>query len=130
MRKRICPDRRGATAVEFAFTLPVLFLVVFGLIELSRLVEIDGAADTALLVGVRQASIKASTPNDVEASVEEFLEALGIRSFELEIRPKIFTPTTSKIFLTLDIPLNTTNGFVFQNFVRGRKISKSLDAER
>lgn len=71
------PERRGATAVEFAVVAPIFFLVVLGIFEFGRMVSLQHAMVNAARVGCRTAGL-ASTNNssDVETEVREQLESV------------------------------------------------------
>jgi Flp pilus assembly protein TadG len=59
--------RRGASAVEFAFIAPVMFILIFGVIEFSRVVMVHHT----LTDGVRDAAREASLPTMKSASTVE-----------------------------------------------------------
>lgn len=79
-------SRRGAAAVEFVITVPLLILLLFGGLELSLLLERTGAVEAAALVGaqagaaVREAPPATGTLIEAEAvaRAEEALVAHGI----------------------------------------------------
>ena len=71
--------RRGVALVEFAMVVPVVFVFMFGLIELSRYVMVQQALSSAAQRGCRKAML-ATTINDgaVESAVRDYLgSALG-----------------------------------------------------
>ena len=68
-------NRRGATAVEFAFVAPIFFLLVLGMIDLGRMIMIQHAATNAAREGCRKA-VLATTVNstDIENTVRRALQ--------------------------------------------------------
>jgi Flp pilus assembly protein TadG len=68
-------NRRGATAVEFAFVAPIFFLLVLGMIDLGRMIMIQHAATNAAREGCRKA-VLATTVNsaDIENIVRRSLQ--------------------------------------------------------
>jgi Flp pilus assembly protein TadG len=50
---RRCPHRRGAATVELAITLPFLFTLVFGVIEVGRALEVSQVLQIAVREGAR-----------------------------------------------------------------------------
>jgi Flp pilus assembly protein TadG len=73
--------RRGATAVEFAVVAPILFLLVFGVIEFGRYVMLQQIAVTSTREGSRKAALGSTTSNaQVETVVRNYLAAGGVQS--------------------------------------------------
>lgn len=62
MRFRDRRGERGAAAVEFALVLPVLILLVFGLIEFSRVYNIQISLSNAAREGARTMAVENSLP--------------------------------------------------------------------
>jgi Flp pilus assembly protein TadG len=56
-RKRHRRRRRGAVIVEFALTVPFLFIIIFGVIDFSRAYAQLNATNAALREGARLASV-------------------------------------------------------------------------
>jgi Flp pilus assembly protein TadG len=57
--------RRGATVVEFALVAPVMFLLIFGVIEFGRLMMVQQAMTNAAREACREASL-ATTINSAD----------------------------------------------------------------
>jgi Flp pilus assembly protein TadG len=69
---RLCRrNRRGASAVEFALVAPVLFLLVFGIIEFGRMIMVQQVVINASREGARAAIIEGVTAPEDPAAVEE-----------------------------------------------------------
>ena len=74
-------SRRGVAIVEFAVVAPVVFLVVFGLIEMGRMVMIKQAVVNAAREGCRKAilastrDVNAVTGNDGRAVTDSVVRA-------------------------------------------------------
>jgi Flp pilus assembly pilin Flp len=73
-------NRRGAAAVEFAVVAPVLFLMVFGMIEYGRAVMVQQVMTNAAREGARSAVLDGATATDVETRVVDYLTGGGISS--------------------------------------------------
>ena len=69
MRFRHRRGERGAAAVEFALVLPVLLLLVLGLIEFSRLYNIQISLSNAAREGARSMAIHNSQPTAKTAAI-------------------------------------------------------------
>jgi Flp pilus assembly protein TadG len=77
-RKQSARKRRGATAVEFAFMVPIIFLIFMGAIEITRLNFIRNSAANACYEGARKAVTPGSTVSDAENEAERLLTMLGV----------------------------------------------------
>lgn len=58
--RRLAANRRGNVAVDFALSAPVLFLMIFGIIQLSYALWLQNALDDSVTAASRCASINSS----------------------------------------------------------------------
>lgn len=72
--------RRGAAMVEAAIILPVFILLVFGLIEASRLAMVATILTDAAREGCRVAVIDGNTNSDVTTRINQILTSSNINS--------------------------------------------------
>ena len=108
---RSSPNRRGVTAVEFALVAPVAFLLIFFIFELARLMLFAGNVNTALLTGVRHATLDSATATEVEEIIRSELIRTGITvDPTINITPPDFTAFDSTVQIEIDIPLSTFVG--------------------
>jgi Flp pilus assembly protein TadG len=70
--------RIGATTVEFAVISPVIFLFVFGLIELARGIMVMHLLTNAARNGCRVGIIEGKSNQDITTAVNNTLTATGI----------------------------------------------------
>jgi Flp pilus assembly protein TadG len=69
--------RRGVAAVEFAFVAPIFFLLVFGLIEMGRMMMIQQSLTNAAREGCRTAVLATTkTGADVEEDMRDYLQSV------------------------------------------------------
>lgn len=68
----------------------ILFLVVFGLLEMSRLYVIRGTVTTAILQGGSEASIRTSDSETIRQEIEKTLSIAGIRQFNPADRTELY----------------------------------------
>ena len=74
-------NARGNAVIEFALTLPILLLVVFGITELGRMVMTTNVLNTASREGARLAAVSSISDSlTVYARVAEVLTAAKIDS--------------------------------------------------
>ncbi len=85
-RRRCGDQRRGSATIELAVCLPMLFVLVFGVIEVGRALEVFQVLTTAVREGGRfgatdkQGFVEEgeSTNDKIVADVTNYLEASGI----------------------------------------------------
>lgn len=86
--------RRGAVAVEFAVVAPVLLTIIVGLIELTRVYDVQNTLEMACREGARFAALDRSgmlnegdTANEkLVADVKNFLKSAGIQGDDVTVQ--------------------------------------------
>lgn len=76
---RAAPDEQGASLAEFAFVLPVLLMVLFGIIEFGIAFSRSQAIEAAAREGGRLASLSSSSSSEVRNRVDQ---TLGLTTFD------------------------------------------------
>jgi Flp pilus assembly protein TadG len=76
--RRIRPARRAAAAVELLLTVPIFFVLLVGIWEVGRLVELQQLVNNAAREGARQASTGQYTAADIKATVLTYLQNAGL----------------------------------------------------
>lgn len=77
-KRRPSQSRRGAAAVELAFILPVLLILLVGIWEISRLVDAYQLLNNACREAGRQAAAGNMTAAEVQQVVVDYLEGANI----------------------------------------------------
>jgi Flp pilus assembly protein TadG len=90
-RRRSGRRRRGATLVEFALVAPLLFLLIFTIIEFGRLVMVDQILTNAAREGARRAVLEQSTVSDVEQATSNYLSKSSISGASITVSPDPLT---------------------------------------
>jgi Flp pilus assembly protein TadG len=70
--------RRGVAIVELALVLPILLVLLLGIWEVGRLVQISQIVNNAAREGARKASTGINTYSDVSTTVTNYLTTAGI----------------------------------------------------
>ncbi|MFN4260919.1 MAG: TadE/TadG family type IV pilus assembly protein [Gemmataceae bacterium] len=70
--------RRGAAAVEFAFNATVLFMIIFGMIEIGRGIMVRHLLNNAARVGARAGIIEGTSTSQIVTTVRNQLIGYGI----------------------------------------------------
>jgi Flp pilus assembly protein TadG len=81
------PARRGATMVEFAAVAPLIFLFIFGLFEVGRVLMVLHGLETSAREGCRVAIGYGAKQTAVEAAVTERLATFGIKGYTITTTP-------------------------------------------
>jgi Flp pilus assembly protein TadG len=96
MRARFAPGKergRGQALVEFALVFPLLLLLVFGLIDLGRLVYANNALSEAAREGARYGSVQARSATSIAAieayTVSHVVGIGGVTATATCIRPGV-----------------------------------------
>ncbi len=107
--------RKGASLVEFAITVPILFLVMFAAIEFSRVNTIRHSVANAAYEGARRGIVPGASAADARGAALSILTAVCVREAEVEVNPSVIDADTAEITVTIDVPLNQ-NGWITPKF--------------
>lgn len=80
LRRPAPGGRRGASMVEFAFVAPIMFLIIFGIIELGRVLMVVELVTEGARRGVRTAILPGKNSTDVASSANTYLNSVGVGS--------------------------------------------------
>lgn len=128
MRNRL-RNRRGAVAVEFAITAPVLLLLLFGSYELSRANMMMHTCEAAAYEGARTGIVPGATAQEVEDSVEEMLAAIGIKNASISTRPNNLSRETDTVAVTVSVRFSDNSVFA-PAFVGNKRFERTCEMTR
>ena len=122
MTYKVSQQRRGATAVEVAICLPLLFIFLFGAYELSRCNMLLHAAESAAYEGARVGIVPGSTKEKIENAVSFVLSSVGATNFNVTVTPDVIQSDTEKVRVEveLDVQKNTSMPQFFVDEMRLR----------
>jgi Flp pilus assembly protein TadG len=123
--------RRGATAVEFAITLPVFLVFLLAAFEFGWLNVLRHTADNAAYEAARAAIIPGANQTDAQNKATNLLNIVGARKPTITITPNPVTVDTEKVTVSIEIPMDS-NGLIVPRFTGKTKIvaSSTLRTER
>jgi Flp pilus assembly protein TadG len=78
--------RRGAVALEFAILISFFLLLLFGMIELGRAIQVSQILTNAAREGARRAIVPGATNTQVEQIISTYMTAAAIPSHETSIQ--------------------------------------------
>ncbi len=108
-------DERGASAVEFAFLLPILVVIVLGIAEFGHAFQVQGTLSAAAREGVRVMALQ-NDPAAARAAVRVAATTLdpGITDAQISISPAacpVSAAGSTLVELTIDYPMPFLTGF-------------------
>src|SRR5687768_14566010 len=114
MRRRL-RDERGATAVEFAFIVPLLIVLVLGIAEFGHAFQVQGTLSAAAREGVRLMALQ-NDPSAARAAVRNAASSLnpGITDAQIAISPAScpeLNGGSTSVRLTISYPMPYLIGF-------------------
>jgi Flp pilus assembly protein TadG len=104
-RLRARPARRGAEAVEVAFVLPALVLLLFGAIEFYRLKMVQHTADIAAYAAARRVVVMGATAAEGQAKGLEMCTVSGVRGATVTVTPDPILNATTEVTASVAVPL-------------------------
>jgi Flp pilus assembly protein TadG len=108
-------DERGASAVEFAFIVPLLIVVVLGIAEFGHAFQAQATLSAAAREGVRAMALR-NDPADAMAVVRDAAASLdpAVTDAQIEITPDFCPPAgggTTNVQLTITYSKPFLTGF-------------------
>lgn len=130
---RLCrKERRGAALVEFAIVSPILFLLVFGMIEYGRMVMVQQIITNAAREGARLGVLDGTTTGDVQTAVTDYLSGASVSGADVTVDP---SPPDSAGFgepvtVTVSVPFNQVSWLPTPLFIGGKTLQSSTVMRR
>ncbi|MBR9802351.1 pilus assembly protein [bacterium] len=122
-------SRSGAALVEFAITVPVVFLLFFAAFDFCRLSMLTHTAEQAAYEGARRGSMPGATAKLARRAAQEELDRLGIRDATIFIQPSVITSATARLTVEVHIPLSS-NAWVPPQVLRNATIKRQCSLSR
>jgi Flp pilus assembly protein TadG len=116
--------RKGAVAVEFAFTAPLVFLFLFAALEFGRYNMIVQTATNAAFEAARHCIVPGAAASDGQTAGMGVLNAVGIKSATVTMNPTTITSATQQVTATVQIPVGS-NLWLAPLFVQTGTLSRS-----
>lgn len=130
-RDRAQKQRRGATTVEAALVLPILFLMLFGGWEFARINAIRNTMDNAAYSAARESMLPGATIAEIKAKGQVVLDAVGVSGSTINVSPNTITTSTSEVTVDITVPvadnsLGVAKFFTSGNLTSGCTLSREL----
>ncbi len=128
--------RAGAAALEMAMVLPLLFLLVFGIIEMGRAIMVNQVITNAAREGARRAVIPGATDAHVEGRIDTYLNAAGISGFTRTIsvngsQASLSTAQSKdEIGISVSVPYSAVSYGIYNLIAPSRTFSAEINMRR
>lgn len=99
-------NRKGATAVEFAISVPILFLVTWGCVEMTRYNLVKNVANQSAFEAARIGVKPGATAQEVEDEARAQMRFV-CDDCDVVVTPSVITSNTN--FITVDIQVDIRN---------------------
>lgn len=121
--------RTGAVLVEFALAAPITFVMVFALIEFSRVAMLTNTAENAAYEGCRAAIIPGGTADKARAAANRLMSSVGAVGSTVTVTPANITEATTEVTVQISLPLNS-NAWFIPTFTRNQTLIKRCKLTR
>ena len=101
--------------VEMALVLPLIMLFFTAMFELSRVLMLQHAADTAAYEGARAAMVLGATSSEAQQTAQQMIDAAGLSMSTIEVTPSVIEEQTSIITVRVEIPV-APNSWIVPTF--------------
>jgi hypothetical protein len=122
-------NRQGATAVEFALTAPLVFMLLFGSLELGHANMMYHTAEAAAYEGARKGIIPGATAADCVAAANDLLAITRTRGATVTVVPSTLTSSDEKLTVQIEIPYSR-NSITVPFFTRSLTIRRECTLSR
>ena len=111
-------------------TVPILFALVWGGIEISRANMLMHTAAIAATEAARQSILPGATAADVQAAGMRELSMVGIADATFDITPGVISKDTKQVTVDLTVPVTLKNGYFLPRLFLGKEVIKSVTLQR
>lgn len=119
--------RRGTSAAECAFCIPVVLLLTFATLEICSAIFVKETLTVAAYEGARIGVKRRATYQDAYDQTLSILEARGLVNYEINISPANFNSLDALDLITINVEAPTAgNSFFIGQFLEGRSLSATV----
>lgn len=118
--------------VEFAIVAPILFLLVFGMIEYGRMVMVQQVLTNASREGCRIAVLDGTTTADVQDTVTSYLTSAKITGATTTVTPSPPNNATygQPVTVSVSVPFNQVSWLPTPLYIGGKTLSATTVMRR
>ena len=114
------------TTVEFAMTVPIMFLIFFACLDFVRYNLLRNVVTHSAYEGARAAIVPGNTTQDVEDIIRRKMAPIaGGMDYTITLDPKEIPTNANQIKVTLEVDISK-GGFVVSKYFTRNKVTESL----
>lgn len=124
-------NRRGTSAAECAFCIPLVLLLTFATLEICSAIFVKETLTVAAYEGARVGVKRKATNLDAFTQARNILEARGVVDYEINITPEDFSTLSELDLITVNVQApGAGNSFFIGQFFEGQWISSTVKMVR
>lgn len=121
--------RAGVTAVEFAMTAPLLFLLLYAAVELGHANMVFNATEAACYEGARVGIVPGARASECRAAAQNILKISGVEGATVTVIPDDLNVKTATVQVRISVPYAKTS-IVAPTFTRLLNVRRACELSR
>ena len=121
MRTQRPGERAGTAAIEFAIVAPILFLLLFAVLEFWRINMIRHVAHQAAYQASRDGVIPGVAAATLQQTAHDVMAAIGTSGTIVDVDPPVIEDSTELITVIVRVPL-VANAWIIPHFFATQEI--------
>lgn len=124
--------RRGTAVVEFAVIAPIFLLLVFGIIEFGRLVNVQSVVTNAAREGARVGVLDGTTNDEIENRIDAYLSGSGVSGQTVTVTtlPPDGSDSAERVSVSVSIPFDQVSWIPTPMFIKNYTLSSTTVMRR
>lgn len=122
-RKQNRSRERGAMAVEFAIILPLVLLLLYGILEMGRIMMVQNMATSSAREGARTAILPGATNDAVTTRVTSVLSGAGLAYDSLATDPEDVSTVDGDNPITVTVAIDYDDYSLIPGFIEGLQLT-------
>jgi Flp pilus assembly protein TadG len=119
--------RRAAAAVEFALVAPLLVMLILGMVELGRMLMVQQILTNSAREGARKAVLPGVTQSQVEAVMDDYLQAAGIQGHTCSVPSETDSAAGgTAITVSVSVPYGQVTWLPVTRFLKNKTLWASV----
>lgn len=123
--RKYCETRKGATAVEFALTFPIVLAFFLAMISLTQIYLLRSTSELAAYAGAREGIVVGSNESDIRQETERVMQSIGAQIFDVQINR-----SAQYVEVVVSVPMDGNSWATCQYFPSSFVISNSCRLRR